>query len=262
MAVALSVGSAQAQDMPEASPEQPSFVIKTFPIGGGDDLPRTALDQGTINLIGEPDSKSFGVSFTGTLAPQALVTGNEKLFAYLYLDCDGRKPDARVAVGTVELGALKQGRGDTTVFATADVTAFAPLANVNCASLAIRTDEPDKAPYVVKTFTEKEIIVADDVMVVNATVSLIGEPESKSFGVSYRGTLTPAIEMTGEETLVVHLYMKCDNKPPSETSAITVGTATIGEVRKGRDPSFRIVTGDVSAFVPLKDVECAKLRLQ
>lgn len=262
MAIALSFELGQAQNPPDEPAGKPSLMIRTFPAVSGSELPPPPLREGTVSLIGEPDSKSFAVSFNGTLATNASLTGKEKLVASLYIHCDGGGPGNRIAVGTVALGLLKSAQPVPVVLATGDATAFVPLGSITCISLAIRNDEPDRVTFVVKTFTEKEVEVAQDVIVENGTVSLIGEPDSKSFGVSYRGTLTPAIELSGEEALVAHLYMKCDNKLPSETSAINVGTAKIGEVKKGRAPSFRIVTTDVTAFVPLKDVECVKLRLQ
>lgn len=262
MAIALSFELGQAQNPPDEPVGKPSFVIRTFPVVSGSELPPPPLREGTVSLIGEPDSKSFGASFNGTLTTNASLSGKEKLVATLYVHCDGEKPGSRIAVGTVDLGLLKQAQPVPAVLATGDATAFVPLDSIKCIALAIRNDEPDKAAFIVKTFTEKDIDVAQDVTVQNGTVSLIGEPDSKSFGVSYRGTLTPAIELSGEEALVAHLYMRCDKKLPSETSAINVGTAKIGEVKKGRDSSFRIVTTDVTAFVPLKDVECVKLRLQ
>lgn len=262
MAIALSFELGQAQSPPDEPVGKPSFMIRTFPVVSGSELPPPPLRDGTVSLIGEPDSKSFGASFNGTLTTNASLSGKEKLVATLYVHCDGEKPGSRIAVGTVDLGLLKQAQPVPAVLATGDATAFVPLGSIKCIALAIRNDEPDKAAFIVKTFTEKDIEVAQDVTVQNGTVSLIGEPDSKSFGVSYRGTLTPAIELGGEEALVAHLYMRCDKKPPSETSAINVGMAKIGEVKKGRDSSFRIVTTDVTAFVPLKDVECVKLRLQ
>ena len=123
-------------------------------------------------------------------------------------------------------------------------------------------DPAGKPSFVVKTFTTAKSEVAEDVNVLNSTVRLIGEPESKSFGLSYRGTLQSAIELSGEDKLVAHLYMKCDNESPNTTSATHVGTAKISEVKKGRVVSLQIVTADVTAFVPLKEVECVKLALQ
>jgi hypothetical protein len=280
LTVALLVGSGQAQDLPTGPekplvedtpvvlPEKPPFVVKTFPVASGD-LPRAQFGDGAISLIGDADSKDFGLSFNGTLAPKARVTGKEKLAVYLYIDCDGNKPAAGINVGTVEVTGLKQGQRNSTVFGTADASSFVPLASVKCVSMVLREEEPEKekekenekekAPYVIKTFTHKDVAVAEDVKVVNATVRLIGDPDSKDFGISYRGTLVPSIDMSGEEKVVVHLYMKCDDKLPSDTAGINVGSVKVADVRKGRDPSLLISTTDASAFVPLKDVECAKL---
>lgn len=262
LAVVLSFGSGHAQDVPADPDVKPPFVVASFsPINGSDALP-SPLRGGTVSLIGEADSKSFGVSFNGTLTSSASLTGKEKLVASLYIKCDGQEPGSRVTVGTVDLGALKPAQPARAVMAIGEATAFVPLASVKCVSLAIRIDDPDKPPFIVKTFTEENIEIAQDVKVLNSTVSLIGEPDSKSFGASYRGTLSSEIELSGDATLVAHLYMKCDTKPSSETSAIHVGTAKLGEAPKGRGESLRIMSTDVMAFVPLREVECVKLGLQ
>lgn len=258
----LSFGIGQAGTLPNDTVEKASFIVKHFPAASGTDHPPSPIGGGTLSLIGDPDSKTFGVSFNGPLTSSASLTGKEKLVVSLYINCDGTHPGNRVTVGTVDLGRLKAAQPAPTVFAIGDASAFVPLASVTCVSLAIRTDEPDKTPYVVKAFANNDIEVAQDIKVLNSTVNLIGEPDSKSFGVSYRGTLESAIELSGEEKLVAHLYMKCDNNPPNQTSAINVGTAKISEAPKGRGSWLQIVTADVTAFVPLREVECVKLGLQ
>ena len=116
-----------------------------------------------------------------------------------------------------------------------------------------------KKPYVVKTFNIHERGDLPDVKLSDATVSLIGEPGSKSFGLSYRGTLSPQVEMTGDEKLVAYLYINCDDKIPSKTAGINVGTVNIGTLKRGREVSTVIATADASAFVPLRNIECAKI---
>ncbi|MCE7976031.1 MAG: hypothetical protein DYH03_02440 [Nitrospira sp. NTP1] len=262
LAVVLSFGSGHAQDVPADPSVKPPFVVASFSsIYGSTALP-SPLGGGTVSLVGEPDSKTFGVSFNGTLTASASLTGKEKLVASLYIKCDGQEPGSRVTVGTVDLGVLKPAQPARAVMAIGEATAFVPLASIKCVSLALRIDEPDKTPSFVKTFTNNEIEIAEDVTVLNSTVRLIGEPDSKSFGLSYRGTLQSAIELSGDATLVAHLYMKCENDSPDTTSAIHVGTAKMGEVPKGRGESLRIMSADVTAFVPLREVECIKLGLQ
>ncbi len=255
-------GSGQAQGVPAEPDVKPPFTVQSFSSVYGSDALPSPLGGGMVSLIGEAESKTFGVSFNGTLTSSASLTGKEKLVASLYIKCDGQAPGSRVTVGTVDLGVLKPAQPARAVMAIGEATAFVPLASIKCVSLALRIDEPDKPPFIVKTFTEENIEIAQDVKVLNSKVSLIGEPESKSFGISYRGTVESAIELSGDATVVAHLYMKCDTKPPSETSAIHVGTAKIGEAPKGRGESRRIMSADVTAFVPLREVECVKLGLQ
>ena len=100
-----------------------------------------------------------------------------------------------------------------------------PLATIKCVSLALRIDEPDKPPFIVKTFTEENIEIAQDVKVLNSTVSLIGEPESKSFGISYRGTVESAIELSDDATAGSQRCLNYDAKPPNYTRAIHVSAA-------------------------------------
>ncbi len=126
-------------------------------------------------------------------------------------------------------------------------------------------DDPDAVayrPYIVKTFTLADGGNLPDLRLVDATVSLIGEPNSKSFGLSYRGTLIPDVAMTGDETLVLYLYIDCDDEVPSKTSGINVGIVELGTLKEGRETATLIVTADASAFVPLSDLECAKLALK
>jgi hypothetical protein len=94
---------------------------------------------------------------------------------------------------------------------------------------------------------------------VDATVSLIGEPAAETFGLSYQGTFAPAIEMTGKETLVIYLYMKCDDQSPTGARAINVGTIDIGTLKRGREVSTLRATKDATALVPLSDVGCATI---
>ncbi len=262
LALLLSFGSGRAQDVPAEPDVKPPFTVRSFSSVHGSDALPSPLGGGTVSLIGEADSKTFGVSFNGTLTSSARLTGKEKLIALLYIKCDGQEPGRRITVGTVDLGALKPAQPAPAVMATGEATAFVPLASITCVSLAIRIDESDKPPFIVKTFTEKDIQIARDITVQDSTVNLIGEPDSKSFGASYRGTFSSLMELSGETTLVAHLYMKCDTKPPSETGAIHVGTAKMGEAPKGRGDSLRIMSADVTAFVPLREVECVKLGLQ
>ncbi|MHC9064687.1 hypothetical protein ACYX34_18640 [Nitrospira sp. CMX1] len=262
MAVFLSSGPGQAQDVAADPVAKPSFVVKTFPATNGSDRLPSPLGGGMVSLVGEPESKTFGVSFNGTLASSTSLTGKEKVVALLYINCEGPHQGSRVTVGTVDLGMLRPMHLAPAVFAIGEASAFVPLNNVTCISLAIRIDEPDRTPFLVKTFTKNESEVVKQVKVLNSTVRLIGEPESKSFGVSYRGTLESKIELSGEEKLVAHLYMKCDNDSPTTPRATHVGTAKISEVKKGRGSSLQIVTADVTAFVPLREVECIELGLQ
>jgi hypothetical protein len=118
-----------------------------------------------------------------------------------------------------------------------------------------------EATYVVKTFVIPDRGDLPDLRLADATVSLIGEPDSSSFGLSFRGTLTPDVEMTGDEKVVLYLYITCDDEIPSKTSGINVGTVDIGTLKSGRQVSTMIATQSASAFVPLSHIECAKMAI-
>ena len=116
-----------------------------------------------------------------------------------------------------------------------------------------------KPPYLAKTFAVADDGGARDVKLKDATVSLIGEPDSKSFGVSYRGTVDPETEITESPKLVGYFYVNCDNEPPSKTKGLLVGSVSIADIKQGRDTYTLIATADATAFVPLKSVQCVKV---
>jgi hypothetical protein len=252
-AMALSPGHAA-----DVVPWKP-YEVKTFAIADRGDLPGKLVDA-TVSLIGEPTAKTFGLSYQGTLEPNAKMTGTEKLLIYLYAACDDKALTGTTAinVGTIDIGTLKKGRQVST---TKEASALVPLSDVECAAIGMNAGEAEGAAdksYVVKTFA-----IADrgDLpgKLVDATVSLIGEPASKTFTLSYQGTFTPKVDMTGKETLVIYLDMNCDGQSPTGARAINVATIDIGTLKKGRQVSTLRATKDATVPVPLSDVGCAAI---
>jgi hypothetical protein len=96
----LSFGIGQAGTLPNDTVEKASFIVKHFPAASGTDHPPSPIGGGTVSLIGDPDSKTFGVSFNGPLTSSASLTGKEKLVVSLYINCDGMQPGNRVTVGS------------------------------------------------------------------------------------------------------------------------------------------------------------------
>ena len=114
-----------------------------------------------------------------------------------------------------------------------------------------------KPAYVIKTLAIHDRGATPDIKQLDVTVRLIGEPDAKTFGVSYSGTLTPEAKLAGDEKLVLHLYAGCETGVPSESSMV-VGTVSLGTLKKGRESATLIGTADTTALVPLRAVECAK----
>lgn len=114
-------------------------------------------------------------------------------------------------------------------------------------------------PYVIKTFRIPDGSVSPDLKLADTTVSLVGEQDSKSFGLSYRGLLDPETELSGSEKLIGYFYINCDNESPDKTKGILIGSVDIADIKAGRDAYTLIRTAEATAFVPLGDVECVKI---
>jgi hypothetical protein len=109
-----------------------------------------------------------------------------------------------------------------------------------------------------KTFVISESDLRD-IKVTDSTISLIGDPASKDFGLSYRGTVSPEVELKEDQNLRVYLYATCDEKSPSETKGIHVGIVTVGTLKQNNSASTLITTVETRALVPLGNTQCAKL---
>jgi hypothetical protein len=108
--------------------------------------------------------------------------------------------------------------------------------------------------------------VSDDVRLSNMSISLVGDPNSSSFGVSFRGTVVLRRNMSEaeEDMLVARLYMQCDVSDPQNTAGTNVGTIDLHKFKKmdGRKSVEVVTTTQGGAFVPLKDIQCVKIDLQ
>jgi hypothetical protein len=134
MATAIVFSAGQAEELPAP------YVIKTFPIADGVDLPDFKIDDTTVSLVGDPESKTFGLSFRGTLSPTIVLQSSNKLAAFLYVNCDDKSPSKTKGtnVGTVIIADFKEGRVKLTLIATADATAFVPLKAIQCVKLGVK----------------------------------------------------------------------------------------------------------------------------
>jgi hypothetical protein len=126
---------------------------------------------------------------------------------------------------------------------------------------AAQADEILIGDDVVKRFGIPDGSISPDLKLAETTVSLVGEPDSKSFGLSFRGLLDPETDLSGKELkLVGYFYARCDNESPDKTKGILIGSVDLADIKAGRDAYTLIVTAaEASAFVPLKNVDCVKV---
>jgi hypothetical protein len=247
-------------------------VARSLPAVVRDDSAPLDVGPAAVTLFGAPASKSFGLSFDGTVTPTKDMTGKEKLVVNLYAGCSGTAPPAGgTFVGTVEIGELPAGRGAVRPKkVVAEVTSLVPLSGIACAKVAVvcPTCEPPAAQPV--ELTDYKIRKLDpaldpgvrDFRLDAPSLALVGEPASKSFGTAFRGTVLPTVELTGEETAVIRLYTGCTDAKSPGPNATNVATVELGGLRKGSDRYRVTATKDASAFVPMQDISCAVIDME
>ena len=114
--------------------------------------------------------------------------------------------------------------------------------------------------YIAKVFAIPDGGESPDIKLKGTTVGLVGDPAETSFGVSYRGTLEPELEIKEDALkLFAYLYVKCDQESPSKTKGVLVGSVEIADIKAGLNPYSLITAVDVTAYVPLRNVECVKV---
>jgi hypothetical protein len=97
------------------------------------------------------------------------------------------------------------------------------------------------------------------------SLTLIGEPASKDFGVAVDGMATPKVKLTGEEKPVIRLYTGCANGNGKERgpAATNVATVELINLPQGSTKPVKLTaTIEAKAFVPMKDINCAVLDVQ
>jgi hypothetical protein len=140
-------------------------------------------------------------------------------------------------------------------------TVVLATAVVGSAGHADEIQNSEKPNFEIKTFKIQDVELSD-VTISDTTVNLIGDPDSKEFGLAYRGKVKPNVEMEGNEKLAVYLYTRCDGQPPDQTRAVNVGSLEIGSIKKTKREYTLIAAKDARAFVPLKDVQCARVEIE
>ena len=127
-------------------------------------------------------------------------------------------------------------------------------------AVAAGAEERPECAVLARTFAIPDSNLPD-IKVEDATVTLIGEPGSKSIGLSFKAAIDPTTELNGSEKLLLYLYVTCDAKSPSETSGINVGIVEVGALPQGNKKSTVVTSKESSALVALRDIRCVKLGL-
>ena len=243
-------------------------VTRRLPLAENKNLTSVKAEDMLLEMYGQPSAKTFDLSYRGTLVPGTPLTGKEKLVLYLYnKDCDDKDPTqtTTLSVGSVTIGTVPFGVERAALISTAEVTAIAPMSEIKCGKLAVVCRECGSAgqlpgkEYMVNTMTLSDR-TSDDVRLTNMSISLIGEPNSNSFGVSFRGTAALRRAMSAEDTLVARLYMQCDGSDPQNTAGTNVGNVVLHNFKEKSVSLVTTTQGD--AFVPLKDIQCVKVDLE
>jgi hypothetical protein len=219
------------------------------------------VDRAAVALAGEPASTSFKLSFDGLLTPTKELTGKEKLVVDLYAACNGATPG--FFAGAVEVSDMSAGKSALTVRKTADATSIVPLSRVGCAKLAVTcaSCEPPKPPAEVGI---QRLALTDpgikDLSFAGLSLTLVGEPSSKVFGVAVDGKAVPKVKTSGNETpVVVRLYTGCGSAD-GKTNVATVELTNLP--KDSNAPTKLTATKETTAFVPMQDINCAVLDVQ
>jgi hypothetical protein len=220
-AVSLTQGTGWAQP-PATNPTGPRVMITSLPVRPPLQGDKVRFADVSIHLVGQPNATSFGISARATITPEGDLTGKERPVVYLYATCDDEAPIRSGAgpVATVELGALEAGHAAQTVITTATGTALVPSANVACAKVGVvchgcgAPPAPAAPKYVERLLPSAAQETEAPLKVDRAVLTALGDPGSKSFGLSFDGSVTPTRAMTGKEKLVVDLYAGCTGAAP------------------------------------------------
>jgi hypothetical protein len=218
------------------------------------------VDRAAVALAGDPASTSFKLSFDGLLTPTKELTGKEKLVVDLYAACNGATPG--FFAGAVEVSDMSAGKSALTVRKTADATSIVPLSRVGCAKLAVTcaSCEPPKPPAQVGI--QRLALAADpgikDLSFAGLSLTLVGEPTSKEFGVAVDGKAVPKVKLTGNEKPVIRLYADCGSAD-GRTNVATVELTNLPKDSTATAPARLTATNETKAFVPMQDINCAVL---
>jgi hypothetical protein len=218
------------------------------------------VDRAAVTLAGDPASMSFKLSFDGRLTPTKELTGKEKLVVDLYAACNGATPG--FFVGAVEVSDLSASKSALTVRRTANATSIVPLSRVGCAKLDV-TCASCAPPEPRAEVGIQRLALADpgikDLRFEGLSLTLVGEPSSKEFGVAVDGKAVPKVKLTGNEKPVIRLYAGCGSAD-GKTNVATVELTNLP--KDSTAPAKLTATSKTEAFVPMQDINCAVLDVQ
>jgi len=222
------------------------------------------VDRAAVALAGEPASTSFKLSFDGLLTPTKELTGKEKLVVDLYAACNGATPG--FFAGAVEVSDLSVGKSALTVRKTADATSIVPLSRVGCAKLDVTCASCEPPKPTAEVGIQRLALAADpgikDLSFAGLSLTLVGGPSSKEFGVAVDGKAVPKVKMSGNEKPVIRLYTGCASANGNERGPNATNVATVELTNFPKDstaPTKLTATNETTAFVPMQDINCAVL---
>lgn len=266
LSAAMVPGLASAQEVVVISS---SKTVKALPVRAPLESAEATFTDVALYLIGAPDTESLGVTIRATVVPKLELTGKEKAVLYLYASCDDAPPaqSGGLLVATHELADLAVGQAPRTIITTGTVSALVPLSSVACAKLAVVCKEcieaaPPPAAYSIRRLDPVLDPGVQDVALDAPSLALVGELESKSFGIAFRGTLQPTVELMGDEKPVIRLYTGCAGGSSVGPEATNVAMVELGGLRRDSGRQRLTVTKDVTAFVPMKDIGCALVDME
>jgi hypothetical protein len=253
------------KDCGEPPTPRPTNVEQPLPSPVQESDAPLKIDRAAVTLAGESGSKSFNLSFDGLLTPTKELTGKEKLVVDLYAACNGATPG--FFAGAVEVSDLPADKSALTVRKTAAATSIVPLSRVGCAKLDVTcaSCEPPKPPAEVGI---EKLALADpgikDLSFKDLSLTLVGEPTSKEFGVAVDGKAVPAVRTTGSEKPVIRLYTGCatgngKDRGPDATNVATAELTNLPKDATSTTPVKLTAINKTEAFVPMQDINCAVL---
>ena len=162
---------------------------------------------------------------------------------------------------------MSAGKSALTVRKTANATSIVPLSRVGCAKLAVTCGSCEPPKPSAEVGIQRLALLADpgikDLSFASLSLTLVGEPSSKVFGVAVDGKAVPKVKTSGNETpVVIRLYTGCGSANGKDRGPDATNVATVELTNLPKDsnaPAKLTATKETTAFVPMQDINCAVL---